>query len=233
MIDVREPLSPGDLKALEDYLDRSTSDEAMNIEELDGFFTALIVGPDTVMPSEYLPVVFGGEMSEVCEFQDIDDVRRAMGLLMRRWNAIVAALDSGDSSFPIFYEDDQGRPFGNDWACGFMRGVSLRRSSWAEFFESEESMTPLLPMLVLAHEDDPDPALRPEPLTDDRREMAIGLMIASAIQLYGHFRQARVEAGRAAAGTSQRRARKVGRNDLCFCGSGKKYKKCCGGATVH
>jgi preprotein translocase subunit SecA len=26
---------------------------------------------------------------------------------------------------------------------------------------------------------------------------------------------------------------KVGRNDLYPCGSGKKYKKCCGGATVN
>jgi len=27
----------------------------MNIEEVDGFFAALIVGPDVVMPSGYLP----------------------------------------------------------------------------------------------------------------------------------------------------------------------------------
>ncbi|MGB4418274.1 MAG: SEC-C metal-binding domain-containing protein [Bacillota bacterium] len=26
----------------------------------------------------------------------------------------------------------------------------------------------------------------------------------------------------------QRRVKKVGRNDPCPCGSGKKYKKCCG-----
>jgi preprotein translocase subunit SecA len=26
----------------------------------------------------------------------------------------------------------------------------------------------------------------------------------------------------------QRKQPKVGRNDLCVCGSGKKYKKCCG-----
>ena len=26
---------------------------------------------------------------------------------------------------------------------------------------------------------------------------------------------------------------KVGWNDLCPCGSGKKYKKCCGGAAVN
>jgi uncharacterized protein len=33
---------------------------------------------------------------------------------------------------------------------------------------------------------------------------------------------------RKAAGTIRRETGKVGRNDLCPCGSGKKYKKCCG-----
>jgi yecA family protein len=32
----------------------------MNLEQLDGFFAALIVGPKTVMPREYYPKVFGG-----------------------------------------------------------------------------------------------------------------------------------------------------------------------------
>jgi uncharacterized protein len=26
---------------------------------------------------------------------------------------------------------------------------------------------------------------------------------------------------------------KIGRNDPCNCGSGKKYKRCCGNVTVH
>ncbi|MGL5577691.1 MAG: SEC-C metal-binding domain-containing protein, partial [Fusobacteriaceae bacterium] len=30
------------------------------------------------------------------------------------------------------------------------------------------------------------------------------------------------------AGNLQRQSQKVGRNDPCPCGSGKKYKKCCG-----
>jgi uncharacterized protein len=36
----------------------------MNVEQLDGFFAALITGPEIVMPSEYHWEVFGGEMSE-------------------------------------------------------------------------------------------------------------------------------------------------------------------------
>ncbi|MGA8191011.1 MAG: UPF0149 family protein [Candidatus Sulfotelmatobacter sp.] len=40
---------------------------------LDGFFAALIAGPKTVMPSEYYPEVFGGEMSDTCEFGSLDE----------------------------------------------------------------------------------------------------------------------------------------------------------------
>ena len=42
--------------------------QAMNLEEVDGLFAALIAGPQVVPPSEYLPEVFGGEMSDTCEF---------------------------------------------------------------------------------------------------------------------------------------------------------------------
>ena len=41
---------------------------------------------------------------------------------------------------------------------------------------------------------------------------------------------AQVAAGRAGGGTArpQRAGRKIGRNEPCPCGSGKKYKHCCG-----
>jgi hypothetical protein len=44
----------------------------------------------------------------------------------------------------------------------------------------------------------------------------------------GALKQAFVEASGEKAATFQRPAAKIGRNDPCPCGSGKKYKKCCG-----
>ena len=52
----------------------------MNLEELDGFFSALIAGPEPVMPSEYNREVFGGEMSEVVEFSNLDEAREVFNL---------------------------------------------------------------------------------------------------------------------------------------------------------
>lgn len=51
----------------------------MNIEQLDGFFAALIAGPDVVPPSEYLPEVFGGEVSDTCEFAELEEANESWG----------------------------------------------------------------------------------------------------------------------------------------------------------
>jgi uncharacterized protein len=57
------PLTDTELDRLEAFLKSCKGGGAMNIEELDGFFTALIAGPETVMPSDHSEV-FGGEISD-------------------------------------------------------------------------------------------------------------------------------------------------------------------------
>jgi uncharacterized protein len=64
-----EPLTDAELDRLGNFLKSCKGGRAMNVEGLDGFFAALIAGPESVMPSEYYPEVFGGEMSDACEFR--------------------------------------------------------------------------------------------------------------------------------------------------------------------
>jgi len=68
----------------------------MNLEELDGFFAALIAGPETVMPSEYNREIFDGEMSEVVEFSGLDEAEEILTLTMRLWNKIASTLYNGE-----------------------------------------------------------------------------------------------------------------------------------------
>ncbi len=84
-----EPLTDTELDRLGDFLEGCKGGKAMNVEQLDGFFAALIAGPETVMPSEYNREVFGGEMSETCEFSNLDEAKEILGLMMRHWNTIV------------------------------------------------------------------------------------------------------------------------------------------------
>jgi hypothetical protein len=62
MFTQNDPLTDAELDRLADFLKSCRGGEAMNLEELDGFFAALIAAPETVMPSEYYPEISGGEI---------------------------------------------------------------------------------------------------------------------------------------------------------------------------
>ena len=126
---------------------------------------------------------------------------------------------------------------GNDWAAGFMRGMAMRRESWMELLNSEDHGGSLIPMMMLAHEHDPDPALRPSPIADERRDEILSAMAGGLLAVYRYFEPQR-RAGASlspARRTMVRGAPKVGRNDPCPCGSGRKFKHCHGGParTLH
>jgi uncharacterized protein len=92
----------------------------------------------------------------------------------------------------------------------------------------------LIPMMWLCHEHDPDPEMRPEPISPEKREEVIALMAVGLLGAYRYFRELReADKGTTFTPESRRNVSKVGRNDLCPCGSAKKYKRCCGGATVN
>ena len=158
-------------------------------------------------------------------------------LMMRHWNPAAAALNSGDPFLPFLPEDDAGFARANDWAQGFTRGMKLRSEDWADLLGDEAHGRLVVPILALAHEHDPDTTLRPykEPMDAERREQLIVGVAASVPPIYRYFASRRRATSRAERGnTTHRRAGpKIGRNDPCPGGSGKKFKKCCGQATLH
>jgi uncharacterized protein len=229
-----EPLTDAELDRLGDFLKSCKGGRAMNLEELDGFFAALIAGPEIVMPSEYYREVFGGETLDVCDFGNFKEGNEVLGLMMRHWNIIAATLHKGEVYVPLLLEDEDGIAHGNDWALGFMRGMAMRHDSWAELIDDEEHGGCLIPMIVLHHEHDKDPKMRPKPITPEQREDLIVHMAAGLLGTHRYFRtHPKTYAGTTFKPEPRRTAPKIGRNDPCPCGSGKKYKRCCGGATVN
>jgi uncharacterized protein len=217
-------------------LDRFQGERAMNLEMLDGFFAALICGPELVLPSEYLPEIWGGDLPDEV-LRDRGELQRFLDLVMRHWNGVVHTLHSDDDFVPLLFEDDKGVARGNDWANGFARGMGLRREDWSALFDDAEHAGVLVPILALAHEHHPDPEMRPykEPMSAERREQLIGGMAASVPAIYRYFASHRRSAARAGGERTTHRhpEPKVGRNELCPCGSGKKFKKCCGNVILH
>jgi len=226
-----QPLTDPELDQLGDFLRQCKGGQAMNVEELDGFFAALVAGPETILPSEYYPHVFGGTMEEACQFDNLDQVNAVLGWLSRHWNTIAGTLYADEVYLPLLLEDDAGVAPANDWAQGFMRGVGLRVAQWADLINSEEHGGSVLPMLMLSHEHDADPEMRPNPITPDQREKIIIQMTAGLLQIYRHFLKQRQSA--TVAEPARRVGTKVGRNDPCPCGSGKKFKHCHGRTSLH
>jgi len=101
----------------------------------------------------------------------------------------------------------------------------------------EEHGGSLVPIFALAHEHDPDPEMRPykEPIPAELRERLIVSAAAAVMNIYRYFRARSVapELSIRDSLTYRRSEPKVGRNEPCPCGSGKKYKLCCGRMTFH
>ena len=123
-----EPLTETELDRLEEFLKSCKGGKAMSIEELDGFFAALIAGPEVVMPREYLPEVFGGEMSDTCEFASLDKANEILALLMRHWNDIAHRLGKDEVYVPLLLEDEKGVARGNSPVLSPISPVLIVRS---------------------------------------------------------------------------------------------------------
>ena len=228
---VSASLSEAEIERLTALLAANRNPGALSLEGVDGLFCALIASPALVMPHEYLPVILGGTLGEGGLLGDLAGVQEMMGLLMRLWNGI--AHDFEHETFHVGHRDESGKDGvpGRAWARGYMHGIRLAREGWSRILHDErEELVRYIPIVA----GEVDPAWPKEPLTEEQSNAMWTDMLAGAARAYRYFKEDRATyAHQAAVRRSQREPYeradpKVGRNDPCPCGSGKKYKRCCG-----
>jgi hypothetical protein len=78
---------------------------------------------------------------------------------------------------------------------------------------SHEHGGPLISIMLLAHEHEPDPAMRPKPVAPDTCEEILSMMIAGLTNIDRSCEPHRRSGARAAA--LRREGRKIARNELC------------------
>lgn len=220
-----------DQETLARFLESDASPrDCMGLSDLDGFLTGIAVSPEIIMPSEWLAEVWGGEEPT---FVDRDEAETILGLIMVRYNEILRDLAAGKCG-PIFWETEGGRVVASDWALGFAQAIKLREGAWAEWLEPGRENLLLLPILALCCDTDGRSLLG---LTHDQEnemfERAPDLIPACVLAIEGYWRtRGRSAMSMPRAGWAVpkpvRAAAKIGRNDPCPCGSGKKFKRCCG-----
>jgi uncharacterized protein len=157
---------------------------------------------------------------------------------MRHWNTIADTLHSDDDVYlPLLLEDESGIAHGNDWANGFLRGMEFGKDDWDLLLDDEDHGGSLVAIFVLANEHNPDPKMRPyeDPISTDLRETLIVGAAAGTTQIYRYFKAQRFLSNDPVGNMPDflRTMPKIGRNDPCPCGSGKKFKQCCGKTTLH
>jgi uncharacterized protein len=239
--DLADGLSPEEFDELDEFLISDvTSDETLTIMGLDGYLTAMAIGPTTVSPGYWLPGVWGPSADDTPAFESAPHAQHILGLILRHMNGIIADLEHDPDGFePVFGVirlDDNDREYldGEAWAMGFMQGLLLVRQDWQALFDSEQGRETLEPIRLMGADDLPDDVLASidTPLRREALTQQIPASVAALYRFWLPHRQAIYE--RTLAAAAQRTEPKVGRNDPCPCGSGKKFKKCCGAAaTLH
>lgn len=159
-----------------------------SFEGLDGLFCALICAPTAIMPNEYIKVILGDSA-----FADADQEKDISLLMTRHWNTVAKTLQQvskvGDVYVPALLVDDDGNPTGNEWAEGFVLGLTLTQNDWHAFSQNTELGDLLEPVMLLAHEHHPDPALRPTTLSIEGREDLLDEMFDNLMLIYEHFQR--------------------------------------------
>jgi len=215
-------------------------DEAMNVDQLEGYLFGVVITPDVTQPSEWFADIFGEAFAAFDDQQEADDT---FGGLMETYNRLNTLRLKGTLRFPFDLAnfDQPMLDRVRDWAVGLDRALALRSYLWVpeEELEKEEIpeeveeiMTCLMIVLGVAH---------PEKIPEffeavarqglDEQELwseLVGNLPLAVKGLLAHAHD--LEAGRLAQETENpvSKASKLGRNDPCPCGSGKKHKKCCG-----
>ncbi len=192
----------------------------MTSHGLHGFLTAVVSGPEMVMPSEWFPVIFG---SDGPSFTDRDQAERIFGLIMRMYNEIAFTLAEEPEFFePILLaKGGKGsRSYGMSWCAGYIDGVHLRKDAWLRY-EGDPAVGESLAVIVDLVNDLPGETL-PRGI---RRADVPDQLFEAAFSIHTFFLDKRRRER-----TVRRSSPRVGRNAPCPCGSGKKFKVCCGAA---
>jgi uncharacterized protein len=233
MQDMMAPLSDEELEELDQFLLYGVdNDEAMTLDTLDGYLHAIAIGPQTIMPSQWLPKVWGEGSAMMPPMENIDQINHIMGLVMRHYNSIIHGFGLKPPFVAPYwdtYEYDIGEfEEADGWAYGFTEGVALNRAAWKPLFDSPLGQQWYRPIGLLGEESfsaDQD-ELTKTPEQREQLAQQIEDCLANIHAFWLPLREAIHERE-----TAQRLRTKVGRNEPCPCGSGKKFKKCCGSAS--
>ena len=231
--------------ALRAFLEHPDRPEGiLNYPQLRGFLYAVAGAPELVLPSEWIPEALGGGAPG---FKDEEEAGTIHTALIEEYNAVNGACLKGvmppgcELRREPMANLEEDAPI-REWARGFSRGYYWLEETWQGYLPGDgqsddpreqevdaEFSAAVMVLSFFASREFAEAAARETGMDLSTFASDVHGLFADAIGSYagiGRAIQAAVE--EVDRTPYQRESPKIGRNDPCPCGSGKKYKRCCG-----
>lgn len=232
-------LTAQQLQFLDDFLaSPRRPEQTMSLFEVRGFLWGVASSPVKTDIEQWLPFIFDGEEPN---FKDAKEEKDILVLLDALWQEQRERIDlehselEGEPVYGWHDEDDERWPL-TDWCIGLLKAHYWQEEEWQNllahaepvetedgYFDMQEEVDNTLTICSLiadyeaVHFESDNAAQLENDIVDFVEQLPwIVLNYAECGQLLAQFNQ-----------TPAMNNRKLGRNDPCFCGSGKKYKNCC------
>jgi uncharacterized protein len=221
---MKQDLNDAELDELAELLNATPEPlQPLDMLMLDGYLAGVLVQPRVVPLEESLPPVFDFERRALPESTDAAWLARCKSLIERRRHALNAGISEDGFFDPVIVDVDQLPPASEYEEL--QSPVSRALMPWAAGFQWAQECFPDL-------EDTADDAVGaalsriyrhlPAQADEDKALIAV-LDREQPLKLWNLTAEQRF-----AVPTIRRDTPKVGRNDPCPCGSGKKFKSCHG-----
>jgi uncharacterized protein len=221
-------------KTLEDL---GEENDPMLLTEFDGFCAGLIVCPEIISPAVWLQEVW--RPVAPLNTENLSWTHKTHDIILAHYNRVATFLAKHGEYFPVLAEDSgTGDIAWEFWMMGFLSAVRLQPAAWFEIEQSDDTMA------VLAYKTINELGHVALTLVDGDRSNAGNLanevpdLIPMLVRDLSHLTKSRAADGLtgftfvANLNSGPILNSKVGRNDACKCGSGKKFKKCCGSGEM-
>ncbi len=184
-----------------------------------GLLHAIALAPGVIPPSSWLELL----LPHGFDGMNQEDTSVMLGLIMRQYNDVMNAVARRELLVPESDDADGCASF----AIGYTLGAALD-DEWIGYDDRWSFVTPLA-FLAGRRELIPSDLLKKmeaDPIVEQNIRDDLAALLFSTKDSFMKLRKA------PPAATGSEAAHKVGRNDPCPCGSGKKHKRCCGAPSA-
>jgi uncharacterized protein len=214
--------------------------DPLDVVMLDGFLVGLLLQPEPVERSQWLPYVFDSEGREAAMPSDAARLRRITAQIMRQHDYLAACINAREAFDPIVFPllDDAGNEVSGaagitalaPWATGFMSAIDRFPQLLDRFGEDAALAESLVGVLRHLPVDAEETAAEARRFAEDKRRIERDMPLEDLDDAIDHLNECVLDIADLSRPRKpvERAAPKVGRNDPCPCGSGRKYKQCHG-----